>query len=175
MLITLSSRSQHPLCSVVEFCAAKCLFTTSHAEIWFGSHLQNPSTDVSAAGLTFHPVLGVVICLTVRHSIPATQTMKTLCVREIWDDTWSWYICVFSEGKHENHTFKSLVFIPSVSLYAHSLADVLSREDHVAGPTPKAADVPLFLQCQERLTLLDLVSTTRAVWRRQGRNKKKMW
>lgn len=39
------------------------------------SHLQNPSTDVSAAGLTFHPVLSVVICLTVWHSIPATQNI----------------------------------------------------------------------------------------------------
>lgn len=77
----------------------------------------------------------------------------------------------FSEGKHKNHTFKSLVFILSVSLYAHSLADVLSREDHVAGPTPEAADVPLFLQRQERLTLLDLVSTTRAIWRRRSRKK----
>lgn len=83
------------------------------------------------------------------------------------------YFLSFSEGKHENHTFKSLVFLLSVSLYAHSLADVLSREDHVAGPTPEAADVPLFLQRQERLTLLDLISTTRTVWRREGRNKKK--
>lgn len=33
------------------------------------SHLQNPSTDVSATGLTFHPVLGVVICLAVRHAV----------------------------------------------------------------------------------------------------------
>lgn len=46
---------------------------------------------------------------------------------------------------------------------AHSLADVLSREDHVARPTPEAADVPLFLQRQEGLTLLDLVSAARAV------------
>lgn len=43
------------------------------------SHLQNPSTDVSVAGLTFHPVLSVVICLTVWHSISATQKIsKTL-------------------------------------------------------------------------------------------------
>lgn len=50
---------------------------------------------------------------------------------------------------------------------AHSLADVLSRQDHVARPTPEAADVPLFLQRQEGLTLLDLVSAACAVWRRQ--------
>lgn len=76
------------------------------------SRLQNPSTDVSAAGFTFHPILGVVIRLTVWHSI---------------------------------------------------LADVLSCEDHVAGPTSEAADVPLLLQRQERLTLLDLVSAPSTV------------
>lgn len=80
--------------------------------IVFSSGLQNSSADVSAAGLTFHPVLGVVICLTVRHSI---------------------------------------------------LADVLSCEDHVAGPTSEAADVPLFLQRQERLPLLNLGSTSSTV------------
>lgn len=78
----------------------------------FPSCLQNPSADVSAAGLTFHPILGVVICLTVWHSI---------------------------------------------------LADVFSGEDHVAGPTSEAADVPLFLQRQERLPLLDLSSTPSTV------------
>lgn len=68
-LITLSRRSQQPVCSVVEFCL-------------FGSHLQNSSTDVSAAGLTFHPILGVVIRLAVGHSIPATHTIKTVtCAR----------------------------------------------------------------------------------------------
>ena len=46
----------------LDFCAAK-----SHVGIQ--AHLQNPSTDVSAAGLTFHPVLGVVIRLAVWHSI----------------------------------------------------------------------------------------------------------
>lgn len=56
---------------------------------------------------------------------------------------------------------------------AHSLADVLSRQDHVARPTPEAADVPLFLQRQEGLTLLDLVSAACAVWRRQEGRKKK--
>lgn len=58
--------------STVEFCAAKSPLTPSHIEIWSHSHLQNPSTDVSAAGLTFHSILGVVICLTVWHSIPVT-------------------------------------------------------------------------------------------------------
>lgn len=56
---------------------------------------------------------------------------------------------------------------------AHSLADVLSRQDHVARLTPEAADVPLLLQRQEGLTLLDLVSAARAVWRRQEGTKKK--
>lgn len=65
-------------CIAAEFCAAKSLSTLlSHAEIWFCSHLQNPSTDVSAACLTFHPILGVVICLAVWHSISAIQTIKT--------------------------------------------------------------------------------------------------
>lgn len=77
--------------------------------IMFSSRLQNSSADVSAAGLTFHPVLGVVISLTVWHSV---------------------------------------------------LADVLSCEDHVAGPTSEAADMPLLFQRQERLALLDLGSTT---------------
>lgn len=53
-----------------------------------------------------------------------------------------------------------------VCVFTHSLADVLSCEGHVAGPTPEATDVPLFLQRQERLTLLDLVSTPSTVWRR---------
>lgn len=53
-----------------------------------------------------------------------------------------------------------------IGCFTHSLADVLSCEDHVAGPTSEAADVPLFLQRQERLTLLDLVSTPSTVWRR---------
>lgn len=48
-------------------------------------------------------------------------------------------------------------------LCAHSLADVLSRQDHVAGLTPEAADVPLFLQSQEGLALLDLGPTPGAV------------
>lgn len=43
------------------------------AEVFFWSHLQNSSTDVSGAGLTFHPKLGVVICFAVWHSIPATE------------------------------------------------------------------------------------------------------
>lgn len=75
----------------------------------FSSSLQNSSTDVSAAGLTFHPILGVVICFTIRHSI---------------------------------------------------LADVLSCEDHVAGSTSEAADVPLLLQRQQGLALLNLGSTS---------------
>lgn len=58
--------------------------------------------------------------------------------------------------------------------FTHSLADVLSCEDHVAGPTPEATDVPLFLQGEERLTLLDLVSTTSTVWKGsvRGRGRK---
>lgn len=58
-------------------------------------------------------------------------------------------------------------------LFAHSLADVLSGEDHVAGPTSEAADVPLLLQRQERLTLLDLGSTPGTVWRRNVCERKK--
>lgn len=46
----------------------------------------------------------------------------------------------------------------------HSLADVFSGEDHVASPTSEAADVPLLLQRQERLTLLDLSSASGTVW-----------
>ena len=49
----------------------------------------------------------------------------------------------------------------------NSLADVFPCEDHVAGPTSEAADVPLFLQRQERLALLDLGSTSSTVWREQ--------
>lgn len=45
----------------------------------------------------------------------------------------------------------------------HSLADVLSSEDHIAGPTPEAADMPLFFQRQQRLALLDLCSTSSTV------------
>lgn len=49
----------------------------------------------------------------------------------------------------------------------NSLADVLSCEDHVARPTSEAADVPLLLQRQEGLTLLDLVSTPSTVWKKK--------
>lgn len=57
--------------------------------------------------------------------------------------------------------------------FSHSLADVFSGEDHVAGLTSEAADVPLFLQCQERLTLLDLSSTSSTVWGKNRRSKAK--
>lgn len=59
------------------------------------------------------------------------------------------------------------VFLP----FRHSLADVLSSEDHIASPTSEAADVPLFVQRQERLTLLDLGSTSSAVWRNKEQAK----
>lgn len=61
-----------------------------------------------------------------------------------------------------------------LSYCTHSLADVLSCEDHVAGPTPEATDVPLLLQGEERLTLLDLVSTPSTVWKGsvRGRGRK---
>lgn len=75
----------------------------------FPPSLQHSPADVSAAGLTFHPVLGVVVGFTVRHPI---------------------------------------------------LADVLSGEHHAAGSAAEAADVPLLLQSQERLALLDLRSTS---------------
>lgn len=63
-------------CNAEENCPAKVL-TRPDAEDW--SHLQNPSTDVSAAGLAFHPKLGMVICLTVRNSIPATKNKPNEC------------------------------------------------------------------------------------------------
>lgn len=66
--------------------------------------------------------------------------------------------------------FEMLRFAVSF-LFTDSLADILSCENHVAGLTSEAADVPLFLQRQERLTLLDLVSTPRTVWRRRVRER----
>lgn len=60
---------------------------------------------------------------------------------------------------------KCFVLLCFFLLFTHSLADVLSCEDHVAGPTSEAANVPLFLQRQERLTLLDLGSTPSTVWK----------
>ena len=63
-------------------------------------------------------------------------------------------------------TCQSNVFEMLCIPFTHSLADVLSCEDHVTGLTSEAADVPLLLQRQERLTLLDLVSTPSTVWRR---------
>lgn len=59
-------------CLAAEYCSAK-LLTRPDAEVFFWSHLQNSSTDVSSAGLTFHPKLSVVICFAVWHSIPATE------------------------------------------------------------------------------------------------------
>lgn len=59
-------------CLAAEYCSAK-LLTRPDAVVFFWSHLQNSSTDVSSAGLTFHPKLSVVICFAVWHSIPATE------------------------------------------------------------------------------------------------------
>lgn len=59
--------------------------------------------------------------------------------------------------------FGDVVFLFFFSLCTHSLADVLSCKDHVTGSTPEATDVPLFLQREERLTLLDLISTPSTV------------
>lgn len=61
---------------------------------------------------------------------------------------------------HENKSLEDIA-----TLFTHSLADVFSGEDHVAGPTSEAADVPLFLQRQERLPLLNLSSTPSTVLR----------
>lgn len=75
------------------------------------------------------------------------------------------WIIAWTEGKEMevSHTWNSCVAPWSFSNFAHSLADVLSCEDHVAGLTSEAADMPLLLQRQERLTLLDLCSTACAV------------
>lgn len=67
--------------------------------------------------------------------------------KRIMKITWQIYLCV-------------ICFPPSPP---HSLADVFSSECHVAGLTSEAADVPLFLQRQERLTLLDLGCTSGTV------------
>lgn len=95
------------LCNAEENCPAKVL-TRPDAEVW--SHLQNPSTDVSAAGLTFHPKLGMVICLTVRNSIPATKNKPNECNMS------ETYFVVVSLG------VKGVV----LGSDAHLLADVLS-------------------------------------------------
>lgn len=72
-LITLSHHSinstlDSDYCPAAEYCSAK----TWCWEL-FESHLQNSSTDVSGAGLTFHPKLGMIICFAVWHSISATD------------------------------------------------------------------------------------------------------
>lgn len=74
-------------------------------------------------------------------------------------------MCLFLSEKQTKKKNGNLFFC--LADCARSLADVLSCEDHVAGPTPEAADVPLFLQRQEGLTLLDLVPAARTVCRRQ--------
>lgn len=110
-LITLSRRSQQPVCSVVEFCL-------------FGSHLQNSSTDVSAAGLTFHPILGVVIRLAVGHSIPATHTIKTVtCAKKPElrrrDDGVDFVSCLCESS--QSCTFENLIFFVSSMVRTHLL------------------------------------------------------
>lgn len=46
----------------------------------------------------------------------------------------------------------------------HALADVFSSQDDPTGLALEAADMPLFLQGQERLTLLDLLLATCTFW-----------
>ena len=53
----------------------------------------------------------------------------------------------------------------------HSLADVLSGEDDPARLALEAADVPLLLQCQEGLALLDLLLAACAVWSRGAKRR----
>lgn len=53
----------------------------------------------------------------------------------------------------------------------HSLADVLSSEDDPARLALEAADVPLLLQCQEGLALLDLLLASCAVWSRGAKRR----
>ena len=43
------------------------------------------------------------------------------------------------------------------------LADILPGEDHTAGLAFETADVPLLIQCQERLAVLDLLLASSAV------------
>ena len=125
------------------------------------SHLQNSSTDVSVASLTFHPILGVVICFTVWHSVPTTQGTEKMEVK------CTVYCNLSRETEYEKKSCKvrHLSRHCSFPLPTHSLADILSSKDHVAGLTSEAADVPLFLQRQKRLPLLDLSSTSSTVWR----------
>lgn len=55
-----------------------------------------------------------------------------------------------------------------------SLADVLSSENHSTGLALKAADMPLLLQCQKRLALLDLFFTTRTVFREREKEEERV-
>lgn len=74
-------------------------------------------------------------------------------------------------GGFKSETHSTVLWFPFI--FSCSLADVLSGEDHVARLTSEAADVPLLLQRQERLTLLDLCSTSRTVWTKRARTKQR--
>lgn len=62
---------------------------------------------------------------------------------------WSWV--VYKLGIYNKNRMEEII--------GCLLANVLSSEHNTASLALKAADMPLFLQCQERLALLDLILT----------------
>lgn len=126
------------------------------------THLQDPAADVPVTGLALNAKLGMVVGLTVWDAIPlgeggeggewwGTQAGHPVAAAPApGGAAWQW------------PAWPSL--LPG---RWHSLADVLAGEDDPACLALKAADVPLLLQGQEGLALLDLLLAACAVWGEQ--------
>lgn len=110
------------------------------------THLQDAAADVAVTGLALDAELGVVVGLTVRDAIPWER-----------DRTGERRVSPWSHPRPRGQP-------GSVAARWHSLADVLAGEDDPARLALEAADVPLLLQGQQGLALLDLLLAAGAVW-----------
>lgn len=125
-----------------------------------GTHLQDPAADVPVTGLALDAELGMVVGLTVWDAIPLGEGGEG-GERQV------------SRAGHPlaaapalgGGTARQWQARPSpLPARRHSLADVLAGEDDPACLALEAADVPLLLQGQEGLALLDLLLAACAVW-----------
>lgn len=124
-----------------------------------GTHLQDPAADVPVAGLTLDAELGMVVGLAVRDAIPLAEG------GEGGEQQMSQAGHAFAAAPAPGGTAQQWPAWPSLPpTQRHLLADVLASEDNPTRLALEAADVPLLLQGQEGLALLDLLLAACAVW-----------
>lgn len=109
------------------------------------SHLQDAAADEGAACVAPDAEEIVVVGLTVRNSIPVGEKKHKHSDVSLWSLT---------SAAAEVRCLDLLVL----------LADVLSGQSAAAPTALEAGDVPLPVQRQQRLTLLDLLAAAGAVW-----------